>query len=515
MKLSVIKNKVGATTKEVHNKDLAKFITTNDYSLITFEDNYRKAKNFKEAEAFGLDFDDGMTIGTAVKAFKDYKHIIAPTQNHRKEKNGRIADRFRVILFFDKPVTSKAVYVDTVKEWMKKFPQADEACKDAARYFFKSTGIESTNDKGKLVTPTELVKLIKAPQDNKVINYKKKPLGFTNCMWSIANGNFGDGERNSALLALTTNLKGLGYSKENAYYFCKDACEKRGKAFDKDEIWEKTIMVVYGDEFGTVKFNCKDKTNFMGKHCSSLGDNACKSSSGFNLKKMSDFWKEEHKLEWFVNDLLIKGGVTLFTGDPKAGKSTIIRQLVKATTIGGYFLGRKVKQGRVLYLALEESEALLKYQLKKVGINGEEDIYIHIGAPRTDDPIEALADAMRELDPVLVVVDTLGHIFGASDFNDYAEVQRNFTGYREAARRSGAHLVFIHHNNKSGDASGSQAFKGAVDNIMQLNRMGDTRKISTDQRGGKRFNRETLEFDADTETYTLGDSNKVKTPGGF
>ena len=79
MKLSVIKNKVGATTKEVHNKDLAKFITTNDYSLITFEDNYRKAKNFKEAEAFGLDFDDGMTIGTAVKAFKDYKHIIAPT----------------------------------------------------------------------------------------------------------------------------------------------------------------------------------------------------------------------------------------------------------------------------------------------------------------------------------------------------------------------------------------------------------------------------------------------------
>jgi len=516
MIVSVVTNKTKTRDMTLHGSGaLPHIMTRHDYSLITFNNNYRVAKNFKQADAFGLDFDDGMTLIQAKEAFKDYKHIIATTRSHNKKKNGIYANRFRVVLFFDETVTSRAIYEATVKSWLKKFPKADIKCKDAARYFYKSTEIISNNTHGTRVTPESALKVLKAPK-SKYVDFNKKPLGFTNCMWNIANGNFGPGDRNEALMSLATNLKGLGYTKEQSYYFCKDACEKRGDEFDSDEIWNKIVGYVYSNDFGSTKYNCKTETTWLHDYCSDLGDNACsKGRRGFSVKKLSEFWKEDHKVEWFVNELLSKGGVSIFTGDPKAGKSTIVRQLIKATTVGGFFLGRKVQQGRVLYLALEESSGLLKYQLKKCGITGDEDVFITVGKPDVEHAAEALAELMRELDPTLVVVDTLGHIFNAEDFNNYSEVQNVFTEYREIVRRSGAHLMFIHHNNKGGDMLGSQAFKGGTDCNMSLMKMGDTRKITTEQRGGKSFNRQEILFDADTETYSIGSSTKVKTPGGF
>jgi len=142
--------------------DLAKFTTEFNYSLSTFSDNYRKLENFIQTEFIGLDYDNAenetqLTLEEAKKVFKDYIHIILTSKSHQKEKNGRVVDRFRVILKLQRPITySTAEFTATWHSLAKLFPLSDSKCKDASRYWFKSPSIVSVNEKGfaiKVVSP--------------------------------------------------------------------------------------------------------------------------------------------------------------------------------------------------------------------------------------------------------------------------------------------------------------------------------------------------------------------------
>ena len=91
-------------------EDLAKYATSSNYSMGVFKDNYRTKKNFQEAQAIAIDVDndgpnDNYTIAEAAEKFAQYEHIIMPSKSHQKEKNGKITDRFRVILFLDRTIT--------------------------------------------------------------------------------------------------------------------------------------------------------------------------------------------------------------------------------------------------------------------------------------------------------------------------------------------------------------------------------------------------------------------------
>ena len=86
------------------------------------------------------------------------------------------------------------------------------------------------------------------------------------------------------------------------------------------------------------------------------------------------------------------------------------------------------------------------------------------------------------------------------------------TNYRTIARKSGTHIVLIHHQNKGENRGtmsimGSGAIHGAVDNAIIFNKYGTVRKISTSQRGGRGFDNHPLIFDMDTEHYTLGEKS--------
>src|SRR5262249_9809830 len=56
---------------------------------------------------------------------------------------------------------------------------------------------------------------------------------------------------------------------------------------------------------------------------------------------------------------LIPAGLTMLAGRPKVGKSWLSMQLALAVATGGMTLGQGVEIGRVLYLALEDSERRL------------------------------------------------------------------------------------------------------------------------------------------------------------
>jgi len=71
---------------------------------------------------------------------------------------------------------------------------------------------------------------------------------------------------------------------------------------------------------------------------------------------------------WAVPNL-IPEGLTLFGGKAKMGKSWLVLLIALAIAVGGLVLGRRVRQGDVLYLALEDTPRRMKDRVLRV-LNG-------------------------------------------------------------------------------------------------------------------------------------------------
>jgi hypothetical protein len=146
-------------------EELGNIITSTNYSGGLFRNNYTKNDNFISTSVFILDYDNSpgtpeMTLDDAInKVFKDYKCLIATTRNHRRAKTAGTktlpaVDRFRVILFLDKDITNVEDFYATFGDLSRRFPGADEACKDPARRLFASVEVRYKNENGLLITPT-------------------------------------------------------------------------------------------------------------------------------------------------------------------------------------------------------------------------------------------------------------------------------------------------------------------------------------------------------------------------
>lgn len=121
--------------------ELERILRTRNYSTNVWNGS-RHSKNYVGMTGVALDIDGGMTIDEAKTRFAQYKYIIHTSSSHQVDKNGIIADRFRVILPFSPeplrfttPAECKKVYTKLLYE----YPEMDPACTDAGRQFFPFT----------------------------------------------------------------------------------------------------------------------------------------------------------------------------------------------------------------------------------------------------------------------------------------------------------------------------------------------------------------------------------------
>ena len=173
---------------------------------------------------------------------------------------------------------------------------------------------------------------------------------------------------------------------------------------------------------------------------------------------------------WTVAGLLTAGRLSMLHAQPGDGKSVCGRTLGYAVATGRPWLGRAVEQGPVLLMALEDDTDQIEFHLARLGATGVEPIHIwDMDCPPPDDIIDALAEAVEEIKPALIVVDPMLDFLGqVKDFNQAGEVNAPLVRLKAIARSSGAHMMLIHHAGKNGDYLGSTAFKAAVDVDLAL-----------------------------------------------
>jgi AAA domain/Bifunctional DNA primase/polymerase, N-terminal len=200
--------------------------------------------------------------------------------------------------------------------------------------------------------------------------------------------------------------------------------------------------------------------------------------------------------------ILPAGGFSVVGAKPKAGKSTFVRCLAAAVAKGRRFMDRDTVQGPVVYLALEEKRSEVKRHLTELGVTRDDPFWIVFGAAPKG-ALERLAVVIRQRRPVLCVIDTLFHFARIKEANAYAEITNALAPLLAVARRSGCHVLVVHHNKKlvSGeggdDLLGSTAIFGAVDTALIMVRKADgTRYVYSVQRYGEDMGSTVLRLDA-------------------
>jgi hypothetical protein len=173
----------------------------------------------------------------------------------------------------------------------------------------------------------------------------------------------------------------------------------------------------------------------------------------------------EHELEYVpllgVDGLIARGTLTLLGAHPKAGKTTLLIHACREW----------VQQNRrVVYLS-EDSRPVWRERVKRFP---ELNTLILNAIPRAHP--ENWARAVRELEPDIVIVDTIRRFMPAKDENDSASVSlalAPFVDLQQELPRTA--IVLVHHTKKSlssdgeiTDIAGSHAFTAEVDAILLL-----------------------------------------------
>ncbi len=158
-------------------------------------------------------------------------------------------------------------------------------------------------------------------------------------------------------------------------------------------------------------------------------------------------------VDWTIEGLLPAfGGLSVISGKPKAGKSTLARDLAATITEAGAWFGRKAKQGSVLYLFHEDKRPAVEELLPKLGLTHPELLRCFFGRrPANEKPQDWLGKIIAHFRPSFVVADTLIRLLQIPDINNYSQAEEALGPLEQMATDLNVHLLLTHHNRKSNE----------------------------------------------------------------
>ena len=249
-------------------------------------------------------------------------------------------------------------------------------------------------------------------------------------------------------------------------------------------------------------------------------ENTAKSANKKNLDdletvSMMELYDTAYPPKLPIVDGLLYNGTYLFVGSPKIGKSFFMAQIGYHISKGLPLWGFSVRQGTVLYLALEDDYARLQKRLSQMfGMEGSENFYFATKSKSLNDGLEKqlVTFVTEHKDARLIIIDTLQKVreVGGDKFS-YASDYEIVTKLKAFSDKYGICFLVVHHTRKmeSSDSfdmiSGTNGLLGAADGafVMQKEKRTDNKAVlevaGRDQQDQILY----LKKDADTQIWNL------------
>lgn len=151
---------------------------------------------------------------------------------------------------------------------------------------------------------------------------------------------------------------------------------------------------------------------------------------------------------------LVKGSLTLISGDPGIGKSTLLLQT--ANNIAK-------KYGKVLYVSGEESEEQIKIRGDRLGVTSND---LYIVSETNLDTIEVYID---ELEPKFVIIDSIQTIYKegvTSAPGSVSQVKECSNQIMRIGKKRNIPLFIVAHVTKQGELAGPRVLEHMVDTVL-------------------------------------------------
>ena len=176
------------------------------------------------------------------------------------------------------------------------------------------------------------------------------------------------------------------------------------------------------------------------------------SVSDLEMLSMSELYDSSFAPRLPVVDGLLNAGTYIFAGAPKVGKSFFMAQLAYHVAVGLPLWDYPVRQGSVLYLALEDDYARLQQRFAMMfGDESTDKLFLATKAKTLKDGLDAQMEAfVREhTDARLIIIDTLQRIRETvADKMSYGTDYDNMTPLKEFSDRTGVAIIVVHHTRK-------------------------------------------------------------------
>ena len=185
---------------------------------------------------------------------------------------------------------------------------------------------------------------------------------------------------------------------------------------------------------------------------------------------------------------LVKGSLTLISGDPGIGKSTLLLQT--AQNIAKQY-------GKVLYVSGEESEEQIKIRGDRLGADSQ-NLYIV-----SETNLEIIEAQINELSPIFVIIDSIQTMYKegiTSAPGSVSQVRECSNAIMRIAKGNNIPLFIVAHVTKQGELAGPRVLEHMVDTVLSFegerteefrilrtmkNRFGTTREIGVFEMKGE------------------------------
>lgn len=197
--------------------------------------------------------------------------------------------------------------------------------------------------------------------------------------------------------------------------------------------------------------------------------------------------------EWLIDGIITVNGLSMIWGRSGSLKSFAALDKALCIATGMEWHGRPVKKGSVVYLAAEGARGLAARAvgwLKTRGKNlPEPDFRIipHSLTLADTADLDALIEAIKEIQVSFIVVDTLSRTFGNGNPNQPSDMNAFVAACDRLREATGAHVMVVHHGGKDTEKNelGTEALRNASDTVIHIRRKTTTVELINEAPKGK------------------------------